>query len=192
MESDFGPTAVPTDPGAHEGLVASVVRQNAHLPKHLRLQYGEDLLQEGRIGLLLALRDFDPEKGSFATVAVPYIRSRVVDAARRLGRHPTYTVPILSVDESSEEEDDDPIYGSVPRSEATQEEETYLSELVTLVRAFLETLRPYERDVVLARFWGEESQAAIARRLGVSRQRVNRILKDVCDRGQASLGGYLQ
>lgn len=62
---------------ANTGLVWYVVRPVAERTGQPR----DDLFQEGYIGLLEAVDRFTPEKGNFATCAIPWIRMRVGDAA---------------------------------------------------------------------------------------------------------------
>ena len=51
----------------------------------------EDLKQDGRVALLLALRNFDPNKGSFFWWADKYIKTKV---KREANRHSTIKIPI--------------------------------------------------------------------------------------------------
>ncbi|MEK6885239.1 MAG: sigma-70 family RNA polymerase sigma factor [Nanoarchaeota archaeon] len=57
----------------NEPLIEYVIR------KHFRtlMAYHDDLMQEGRIGLLYAIRTHDPKKGNLATHAVYQIRGRI-------------------------------------------------------------------------------------------------------------------
>ena len=58
-----------------------VARVGRHLPTHVS---GEDLLQEGLVGLMEALAKFDPEQGyEFGAFAMPRVRGAVLDALRR-------------------------------------------------------------------------------------------------------------
>lgn len=51
----------------------------------------DDLKQDGRVALLLALRNFDPSKGSFFWWANQYIKTKV---KREANRHSTIKIPI--------------------------------------------------------------------------------------------------
>ena len=74
---DEGERARSTLLDAHSGLVWYVVR-----PIAVRTgQPAEDLFQEGYVGLLEAVDRYLPERGNFATCALPWIRMRVRDAA---------------------------------------------------------------------------------------------------------------
>lgn len=54
------------------GLVMAEIKQT-YIPEHLY----ECAISEGRIGLLKAIRNFDPEKGAFSTYAVMHIKDAV-------------------------------------------------------------------------------------------------------------------
>lgn len=56
----------------------------------------EDLKQDGRMALLLALRNFDPKKGSFFWWANQYINTKV---KREANRHSTIKIPIKQTKE---------------------------------------------------------------------------------------------
>ena len=74
------------DPKAEEALIrryGRVIRSLAR-PYFLTGGDGEDLIQEGMLGLLNAIRGFDPqEETSFRTFAVLCIRRRLYSALRR-------------------------------------------------------------------------------------------------------------
>ena len=74
------------DPEAEEMLIrryGRVIRSLAR-PFFLTGGDGEDLIQEGMLGLLNAIRRFDPqEEASFKTFAVLCIRRRLISAARK-------------------------------------------------------------------------------------------------------------
>ena len=73
------------DPNAEEALVSDyawLVRACAR-PYFLAGGDGEDLIQEGMLGLLSAVRTFDPAKGAkFATYAETCVRRRIYSAIR--------------------------------------------------------------------------------------------------------------
>ena len=74
---------------AEEALAARYVRlvRVCSRPYFLAGGDSEDLLQEGMFGLLYAIREYDPEKGtSFRTYAEICIRSRILSAVRNAGR----------------------------------------------------------------------------------------------------------
>ena len=77
------------DRAAEERLVTRYIRlvRTCARPYFLTGGDSEDLLQEGMLGLLKAVREFDPEKdASFRTFAEICIRSRLYSALRAAGR----------------------------------------------------------------------------------------------------------
>ena len=76
-------------PGAEEALAERYVRLVRACARPFFLIGGdsEDLLQEGMIGLLSAIRQFDPKKGvAFRTYAETCIRNRIQTAIRSAAR----------------------------------------------------------------------------------------------------------
>jgi RNA polymerase sigma factor (sigma-70 family) len=68
-----------SDVGAYLPLVRSVARRFARCGTPF-----DDLVQEGCIGLLMAARAFDPDRGNaFTTFAAPFIRGRILNALKR-------------------------------------------------------------------------------------------------------------
>jgi RNA polymerase sigma factor (sigma-70 family) len=51
----------------------------------------DDLRQDGRVALMLALNSFDPEKGNFFWWANQYIKTKI---SREANRHSTFKIPI--------------------------------------------------------------------------------------------------
>ena len=82
---DLAQTATNGDPAAEEALVSEysqLVRACAR-PYFLAGGDGEDLIQEGMLGLLSAVRTFDPAKGvKFSTYAEFCVRRRIYSAIR--------------------------------------------------------------------------------------------------------------
>jgi len=56
----------------HQGLVGKLARKYVRPGVDLR-----DLVQEGNLGLMAALRRHNPKKGALSTIAVPHIESRI-------------------------------------------------------------------------------------------------------------------
>ena len=81
--------AADREPGAEEALAERYVRLVRACARPFFLNGGdsEDLTQEGMLGLLYAIREFDVEKGaSFKTYAETCIRSRIQSAIRSASR----------------------------------------------------------------------------------------------------------
>ena len=76
-------------PGAEEALAERYVRLVRICARPYFLSGGdsEDLIQEGMLGLLSAIREFDPDKGAaFKTYAETCIRNRIQSAIRSAAR----------------------------------------------------------------------------------------------------------
>lgn len=67
------------DVSAHEGLV---YQQALRLRKALDPEF-DDVVGEGRLGLVQAANTYDPKRGTFANWAVPRIRGAMLDYLRR-------------------------------------------------------------------------------------------------------------
>lgn len=58
----------------YENLIKQQIQQLC--PGYVR-EYLDDLLSSGKLGLLVALQKYDPDKGAFTTCSKPYIRHEV-------------------------------------------------------------------------------------------------------------------
>ena len=84
-------------------LVHKIVNRYAFMaPRHSR----EDLVQEGLIGIVKALRTFEPERGyQFMTWVYPQVRGAVSSFARRENKNPKYPLSLEQSDWGSNLED---------------------------------------------------------------------------------------
>ena len=84
-------------------LVHKIVNKYAWMaPKHSR----EDLVQEGLIGVVKALKTFEPERGyQFMTWVYPQIRGAVSSLARKENRNPKYPLSLEQSDWAGNLED---------------------------------------------------------------------------------------
>ena len=144
----------------------------------------EDLIQEGMLGLLAAIREFRPDRGArFATYAQVCVRRRIISAVRSAsgGKHAPlndYVSLELLSEEAGEADPEDLII----RREALHALEADISESLTRL----------ERQV-LARYLEGESYAEIARAVGRSPKSVDNAVQrircktaKVLSRGDAS------
>jgi RNA polymerase sporulation-specific sigma factor len=108
----------------------------------------DDLLQEARIGLLLAARSFRPERGTFVRFAEVCIRRRVQDqvkrASRRKHRQLTEAMTTL-VDEEGEQRD---LLELLPAADPA-ELAHHRAQLRVLIDAIATELTPLERRALL-------------------------------------------
>ncbi len=129
-----------------------------------------DLEQDGWLGLLVALGKFDSAVGvKFSTFAFTRIRKRVTHAAARIRRSTVNNVPEDSLEQ---------VYAQAPGALHPSAEELFSrAQQDNLVREAFDCLPPAEAAVVGEVFWSGKRQADVAREMGVSRSRVNNLLR---------------
>ena len=144
----------------------------------------EDLIQEGMLGLLAAIREFRPDRGArFATYAQVCVRRRIISAVRSAsgGKHAPLndyvSLELLSSEAGALDPED-----LIIRREALYALEGDISESLTRLE-----------KQVLARYLEGESYAEIAQAVGRSPksvdnavQRLRRKTAKVLSRGEAS------
>ena len=142
----------------HEGLIHFMVRRQ--WPGEA--EYA-DLIQEGRIGLWLAILRYEPERGhAFSTFAGRAIRNRVWNAVKRAGKAQGWLEPQRGGD-------------SLGAFLAVWQQEQLHQALQDELACLPERLR---QVIELAYGWGGEAPlklAAIGRQLGVTRERVRQL-----------------
>lgn len=148
----------------HEGLVRKAALSLRSAGASVGLDY-EDLLQAGRMGLLHAMRNWEPARGHrFSTYACPCVRGGILNEIARMaavnGRQEKRGTPrphfVSAIHRITVEHTD---FDRVDAADA-------LSSM---------PLRGRERDVVAA-MRGGDCQAQVARLLGISKQRIHQIL----------------
>jgi DNA-directed RNA polymerase specialized sigma subunit len=92
--------------------------------------------------------------------------------------------PASSADESGEAVEFD-IADPAWNAEARLEAEAAAQE----VAGFLLSLRPRDQEIVHRIFWLGETQASVARSLGVSRMAISKTVKKICKIGRGRLAG---
>ena len=166
---------------------------------------GEELEAAARLGLVEALRRFDPDRGvKFTTFAYNFVRGAMLKALysnaqrrdRAAGRKPVMVVPFAPESEECET----PKAG--PEAELAQRENHYGIEpgfgeverrsSEQAVRDFVALLPPNQRGIVRDVFWHGMSHAEAAQRRGTSRPAVSRTLSRVYRRGERQLCAHLE
>jgi RNA polymerase sigma factor (sigma-70 family) len=142
----------------HEALIHFMVR---------RQWRGEaeyiDLIQEGRIGLWLAILRYEPERGyAFSTFAGKAIRNQVWQAVRRAGKPQGWLEPQRAGDSLTA------ILASWQQEQLHQALQDELACLPERLRQVLELAYGWDGDA-------PRSLAAIGRQLGVTRERVRQL-----------------
>jgi RNA polymerase sigma factor (sigma-70 family) len=147
-------------------LVHKLVNKYAFMaPKHSR----EDLVQEGFIGLVKAIRKYDPERPTcFMTVAFPSVRGAVQSLARRENRNPKYPLSLEQSDWGGNLEDP---------TQYEVRDEKLAAEVEDIVLAGCGALDSKRAELVCDRFGllGRKPmrQGEVAKKYGMSKQAVN-------------------
>lgn len=141
----------------------------------------EDLLQEGMIGLLSAMREFDPGAGaSFRTYAELCIRRRVISAARSASRlkHSPLNDGV-SLDEILSDENQRVSAYSAARLDRAPEEQLLASEFQSdVTTAYTRYLSAFETEI-LKHYLDGYSYEEIARRCGRSAKSVDNAVQRI-------------
>jgi RNA polymerase sigma factor (sigma-70 family) len=134
----------------------------------------EDLVSWGLIGLVQAARAWDPQRGSFATLACKAIEQMIVRGVQREWK-PDQAAATLSLDELMASPEGEGREGRIVDrivDEQDVERELLEDESRAAIRGAVGKLRPAERRVIERRFYEEVPLGQVAEELGVSRQTV--------------------
>lgn len=153
----------------HFGLVHFALKRYAQ--RGLQRADWEDLLQVGKIGLLKAIRNFDPSKGySFSTFAVSCIKWEAWAHLRNLkDLRRVRQFHFLSLERSLTDEGDSSFRNIISADDDVT---------AVMVDEFLQRLPKREKTLVLYRLRGA-TQSEVAKRLGLSQAHVSRLLQKV-------------
>jgi RNA polymerase sporulation-specific sigma factor len=171
------------EPGAQQVLVEHNLRLVAHLVKKFENtgEDPEDLIDIGAIGLIKAVRTFDPDKGvRLATYAARCIENEILMHLRsmRKSRSDISLYEPVGTDREGNEIALIEVLGTEADT-VTQQVETEVES--TRLGPRLARLEPKERQVVEMRYGlggrRERTQREIAKMLGISRSYVSRIEK---------------
>lgn len=142
------------------------------------------LYQERRSELNRLVADFTQELGRFPTVAELAARMGISEEDMLLTMDASAAYSTLSLDAPMGTDDDSAALGEViPDAD---------DELATLVdreamKPLIDRLPERERDILLLRFYGNMTQAEIAKEFGISQMHVSRILRKVLDQLRSQL-----
>lgn len=112
----------------------------------------EDVLGEVFVQVVRHVDGFEGSEGDFRAWVFAIARNRVIDEARRRGRHPVDPV------------ETDVLIGNADSGDVEQDALTVLSR--SEVRSLIESLTPDQRDVLLLRFFGQLTAEEVGRVLG--------------------------
>lgn len=101
-------------------------------------------------------------------------------------------LPTLSLDAllAAGQSGDDTLPFDVPAQFVAPEERLEEEEVEWAIQQFIDSLPPRQRTILERSFWQHESQASIARGLGVTRAAVSKAMANVCRLGQKRLAAY--
>ena len=191
----------------HRGLVIACVR------RFYRRGEKDDLMQEGMLGLLTAIRRFDPDREiAFSTFAVPHVmgklrrwiqKSGTLSMSRcdriafgkmqrlreeRLSEGKSVRLSELAKEVNMRPEEAAALLLGERFARGGTEEEIGVSggESGVLLRVDLEraagALGVREKEIIFRRYFQNESQVAVAQRLGLSQAQVSRLEKTILRR----------
>ena len=162
--------AVQADPEYAKAATLKLLQKFTPLINSLSRQFAEghqdceDLLQEGRLGLLEALRRYDPSLGNaLSTYVFVYIRGRMLRWIRKEQKQIRKRKSDVDMSISICE-------GVNPVDRAS------ISEISVHLRNVLRDLSPRHAEVIFLRFWKEHKPSIIAEELNVSRARITKLI----------------
>jgi RNA polymerase sigma factor (sigma-70 family) len=215
-----GKELVPLRRWSEKDLVAAAQQSSRNVIEHLALDYPpiqgmvmslarsidplgvarEELGGAATLGILEALRGFDPERGvRFTTYAFHFIRGEMIKAAysqslRRewnAGRRKSVKlVPLPSPsaeDTTGQAFEAEMLAGDKGFGTDQGYAEVDKKAAEAAVHSFVDALPANQREVVRDVFWGEQSHAEAAQRRGVSRPAISRTLQRALRRGRRDL-----
>lgn len=148
----------------------------------------EDLVQEGLLGLLLAIRSWRSDAGaSLATYAIYKIRLRMrqlIGDSDRKGEDGTRVhtlvgaVPCLSLDAATSDEGDMSLHDVIPSPTKNPEEEYAEAEMADVVRKAVHKLSPREQRIIRMRFVEERSLRDVEESEELRRTRLSEIERE--------------
>lgn len=143
----------------------------------------EDVVQEGMIGLMKAVRNFDPEReASFKTFASTCITNQIIKAIRNADREKNHPLnEAVSLSDTVESADENLTIGDIVRASMFDEPEQKLiyQEMVDrIVAAINANFSQLERDVFRKKLEGK-NYIDIARELGKSPKTVDNAIQRV-------------
>lgn len=190
---------------AHKGdekAVNTLVGQNLKLVISIAKRYEyastlalEDLINEGNIGLLMAVRTFDPHKGfKFTTIASLYIRQQIIEAIRAYGkavRYPKhkeradYLCTSADAPIATDNEGNEITFLDTLTSDLLADENTNLSDIQLVVKTLLDKVRRQKDKEIVTKLFGigcrEHSQRELSDYYGCTEEAIRQIKFRVLD-----------
>ena len=167
----------------NRGLVYQIAQDYQQVCKLDRAADIDDLMQAGTLGVWAAARSFDPDGGkSWAGYAKWFIKREMrallgIATTRRradLGAESIYS-PVFASDPDSptiEETIEDKSLPDIDAGALAEDERRQVHEAVDRLKD------EKQRDAIIAQYFAGKTQAEIGAEMGVSAQRVSRIIRD--------------
>ncbi len=127
----------------------------------------DDIIQEGMLGLFRAVNDYNPEKGAFSTYAIRKIRGAISNEFKKAA----YKVPTVSLDGLREDDSGDDF--ALIDLIVGDPDEGY-TDWTPLMKKLTD-----QEKVVFNGLLEGNTQSDMARAMGLSRQRVEQIMRKI-------------
>ena len=176
--------------GDREIMDHLMMKYKAMVRKKARARYlfggeNEDLIQEGMIGLIKAVRDYDPDQGasfaSFAELCVSRQMYSAIEASKRKKHIPLNSYVSLYDDSGQEgEERRTPLIDTIEPVRDNDPEVLYLGKKFTevFIEQLKDTLSPLENHVLYLHLMGTDYKT-IAELLGKSPKSIDNALQRI-------------
>ena len=176
--------------GDREIMDHLMMKYKAMVRKKARAKYlfggeNEDLIQEGMIGLIKAVRDYDPDQGasfaSFAELCVSRQMYSAIEASKRKKHIPLNSYVSLYDDSGQEgEERRTPLIDTIEPVRDNDPEVLYLGKKFTevFIEQLKDTLSPLENHVLYLHLMGTDYKT-IAELLGKSPKSIDNALQRI-------------
>jgi len=166
-------------------LVNSVARRTlrGELPA---FDYG-DAVATGLLALVQSGMRVGVNERGFVSYALQRVRGAILDAIGDLGYAPLSTVSLSSSEDRNGDGDGSPFDIPDRSRYASPEWIVDRGESIRELREAIKLLRPRERQVLVLRYWREETTRSVAQGLGISPARVSQLEKRALQRLRALL-----
>jgi RNA polymerase primary sigma factor len=127
-----------------------------------------DLISEGCIGLMVALKTYDPDKGyRFLTYAESSIIHRIIYFIKRHQKHELCSLdePVFDIDERETQKD------LILSDDISTDKKVFYSD----IRELLNQLSNREKNVLILRYWHDLTLDEAGEKIGLTKESVRRI-----------------
>ncbi|MGL5049588.1 MAG: sigma-70 family RNA polymerase sigma factor [Fusobacteriaceae bacterium] len=151
----------------------------------------DDMIQNGSIGLLDAIKKWDSKKGAFSTFSFQYIKFYILRGLKKFDLNQPFRIPIyiyedkellkncrvttLNLDKKVKEE------GSMSYSDAIEDKNSAIdlfikkTEILDLLNECFELLNPKERYILYGRYFEDKTLRDLGEELNLTKERIRQI-----------------